>query len=104
MSRLSLALRRQWLNLILSGILGLLLGACWLEPQGPRDLLNLSLHRAQLVTQNAQLRAENANLEKQLARLTTDDAYVQQMIREELGYTRPDDFVYRFRSNDAPER
>ena len=32
--------------------------------------------------------------------VSTDDAYVQRLIREELGYARPDEFVYRFYSNE----
>jgi len=81
-----------------------LLGALGLNgvrgPAGAFDLMDLARHRTRLIAENEQLKGENAQLEAQAARLRTDDAYVQRVIREELGYARPDEFVYRFRSTD----
>ncbi len=34
--------------------------------------------------------------EQMLARLRTDPAYVERVIREQLGYARPDEFIFRF--------
>lgn len=88
------------LNSILGGLLGTLIVGFIVGRDGPRDLLSLSRHRARQMAENEALRTENAQLEKQIGKLRSDDAYVQRMIRTELGYTRPDEFVYHFH---APE-
>jgi cell division protein FtsB len=100
MGRLSSALRRQWLTLILASLLAALGLNGMHGPAGALDLMDLARHRTRLIAEIERLKAENAQLETQAARLRTDDTYVQRLIREELGYARPDEFVYRFRSND----
>jgi len=100
MGRLSSALRRQWLTLILASLLGALGLNGARGPAGAFDLMDLARHRTRLIAENERLKAENAHLEAQASRLRTDEAYVQRVIREELGYARPDEFVYRFRSTD----
>jgi len=100
MSRLSSALRRHGLNLILAAMLAALSLNCLFGPEGPRDLIGLSHERARLLTENDQLRSENARLTLQIGKLRSDQSYVQRMIRQELGYSRPDEFIYYFRSNN----
>lgn len=97
MTRLSLLLRRLWLNLILGAVLGALALSCFYGPLGPRDLLVLRRHRVQLVAMRNHLFADNAQLAERIARLHSDDAYLQRLIRQQLGYARRDEFVYRFR-------
>ncbi len=75
---------------------------CLLGPEGPLDLIMLTNRRAKLTVQNAQLASENAELEQEEARLQSDPVYIRKMIRKELGYSRPDEFVYRFRTPEAP--
>jgi cell division protein FtsB len=76
---------------------------CLFGRSGPRDLLRLSAERAHMIEENSRLRDENKRLEAQIIQLRTDPNYLQRMIREELGYSRPDELVYRFRV-DAPPR
>jgi cell division protein FtsB len=38
----------------------------------------------------------NAALKLKLERLGNDDRYLERRIREQLGYVRPDEMVYRF--------
>ena len=97
MAKLSFFLRREWLSLILGGILGALILNCLYGPLGPRDLLVLRRDRGNIAAKRDQLLAENAELKERVARLRSDDLYVQSMIRRELGYSRPNEFVYRFR-------
>lgn len=96
MTRLSYLLRRLWLNLILGAVLGALALSCFYGPLGPRDLLVLRQHRVQLVAVRDRMLADNADLADRVARLHSDDAYLQRLIRQELGYARRDEFVYRF--------
>jgi cell division protein FtsB len=76
---------------------------CLLGPEGPLDLIMLANRRAKLTVQNAQLASENAKLEQEKARLQFDPVCIRKMIRKELGYSRPDEFVYRFRSDESPQ-
>ena len=96
MFRLSLYLRREWLSLILGAVLAALVANCLTGSLGPRDLLALRRNRAQLESTRDQLLVENTELKARLVKLRSDDTYLQRLIRQELGYSRPDEFVYRF--------
>ena len=71
-----------------------------LRAQGTAFVLGENNKWLRLIAENERLKAENALLETQASRLRNDDIYVQRVIREEFGYARPDEFVYRFRSTD----
>jgi cell division protein FtsB len=101
--RLSLYLRRQWLTLILATACGLLLVDFVTGPLGMRDLMVLRGRRAQLETAHRELVKSNAALKLKLGRLRTDDHYLQRRIREQLGYVRPDELVYRFATETTPD-
>ncbi|HLW69279.1 MAG TPA: septum formation initiator family protein [Candidatus Binataceae bacterium] len=96
MARLSSLLRRNWPSLIPAVLLAGLIGSGLRPSQGPRLLLSLSQRRARLTAENNALREQNAHLERQVARLRSDDAYLQRLIRDEFGYARADEFVYHF--------
>ena len=102
MSSLRFYLRREWLSLILAGAFGALLLNCLYGPLGPRDLLILRHHRATLTAERDRLAAENARLGRNLSRLQSDDAYLEGIIRQELGYVRAGEIVYRFPPSQAP--
>ena len=101
MGTLSIFLRRMWLNLILAAVLVLLVISCWMAPLGPRDLALLRDHRTRLEATRDRLVADNRALAQQTQRLQSDDAYLQRLIRRELGYARGDELVYRFPHNDS---
>lgn len=94
--RLSLFLRREWLTLILAVACGLLAMDFVAGPLGLRDLMVLRGRRAQIETVHKELLKSNAALNLKLARLRTDDHYLERRIREQLGYVRPGELVYRF--------
>lgn len=96
MSRLSLFLRREWLSLIFAAVLVMLLLNAMLGKLGPRDLIALQSHRAALDKRRNQLAAENAAFKTRIAKLRSDDRYIERLIRRELGYARPDELVYKF--------
>src|SRR5437879_2398763 len=98
MAKVSIVMRRWWLNLILGALLVLLVVSCIAAPLGPRDLALLRHHRTQLEAVRDRLIADNAELATRTQRLQSDDAYLQRLIRRELGYARADELVYRFPS------
>jgi cell division protein FtsB len=100
-ARLSSVLRRQSLNLILGAVLAALSLNGLFGVEGPRDLLVLSRERTRLLTESDQIRAENTQLTAQISKLRSDPSYLERMIRQQLGYARPDEFVYYFRSNGS---
>lgn len=95
-NRLSLYLRRQWLTLVLSAACGLLTVDFAVGPLGLRDLMVLRARRTQLEAVDGKLLKSNAALKLKLGRLGNDDRYLERRIREQLGYVRPDELVYRF--------
>ena len=96
MAKLSLLIRRVWLSLILGAVLALLVMSCFVAPLGPRDLMLLRQRATQLEAARDALIADNAELAARTQRLQSDDAYLQRLIRRELGYARADELIYRF--------
>lgn len=94
--RLSLYLGREWLTLTLAALSMLLAADLALAPLGLRDLLALRAERARLETTHTHLLESNATLDLKVRRLRNDGHYLQRLIREQLGYVRPGDLVYRF--------
>jgi cell division protein FtsB len=100
MVKLSIFLRRAWLSIALGALLTVLIISCLVAPLGPRDLALLREHRARLETVRDRLLVANGELAERTQRLQSDDAYLQRLIRRELGYARPDELVYRFPHGD----
>jgi cell division protein FtsB len=101
MYRLRQWLRREMVTLILGALLiGLLLDLA-LAPHGLRDLAVLRHHRARLEAEREHEQSENRDLETTVAKLQSDDAYIQRQIRKELGFARSNELVYRFASDNA---
>lgn len=99
--RLTMYLRREWLTLVLAVACALLAMDFVAGPSGIRDLIVLRGRRAQIETVHQELLKSNATLKLKLVRLRTDDRYLEQRIREQLGYVRPGELVYRF-ATDTP--
>ncbi|HUY26433.1 MAG TPA: septum formation initiator family protein [Candidatus Binataceae bacterium] len=101
MSRLSNHLRRHWLDLILSAILALLGLSLALGPLGPRDLVALRVRRRALEARRTELTSRNISLRTTVQNLRSNDRYLEHLIRRELGFTRPDELVYKFTGDSA---
>jgi cell division protein FtsB len=69
---------------------------------GPRDLLVLRQRSTTLANERDSLVSDNTALRERIVRLKSDDAYLQQLIRQELGYARPGEFVFRFARPESP--
>jgi cell division protein FtsB len=92
---------RQWPSLILAAILLALISNCLIGSGGPRDLLILRRAYARLDAKRERLRAENAKLETTVQNLRSNKRFIEHRIRRELGYTRPDELVYKFTAPNA---
>lgn len=101
MYRLREWLRRESLTLILALLLAIACANLSLAPHGLRDLLLLRHHHARLETEREREQTQQHELQATIVRLQSDDAYVQRMIRQELGYARPNELIYRFASETA---
>jgi cell division protein FtsB len=87
-------------------MLTIVLGALALEalwsPSGPRDLLLLRHHSDVMIQERNKLFLDNAALRDRIIRLRSDDAYLQRLIRQQLGYVRSGELVYRFSKTEQP--
>jgi len=101
MARLNSYIRREWLSLSLGLILILFAVSLFAGPLGPRDLLSLRRHRKALETQREELLARNAALRTDVQKLTSDNRYLERLIRRELGYSRPNELIYKYADPDA---
>jgi cell division protein FtsB len=102
-SRLSLYLRRGWLTLVLTVACGFLAVDFVTGPLGMRDLMLLRERRSQLETVHRKLLRSNSALKFELGRLGNDDRFLERRIREQLGYVRPDELVYRFSTESSSQ-
>jgi cell division protein FtsB len=102
MHRLSSVLPPQWPTLIFAFLLGGLVLDAICGSSGLRRLLVLRQHSSTLAAERDRLRLENADIRDRIARLRSDDAYLEQLIRRDLGYTRPGELVYRFPKSGHP--
>jgi len=101
MAKLSFAVGSFGLNLILLMALTLLVLDCLINPSGLRDLRILRRDRAQIEATRDRLQIENAARQETARRLHSDDAYLQRLIHQELGFVRPDELIYRFAGGPA---
>jgi len=101
MAKLSFTVSSAGLNLILLIVLILIGLDCLINPAGLWDLTVLRRDRAQLEETRDHLQIENAQRKETITRLHSDDAYLQRLIHQELGYVRPDELIYRFPNSSA---
>ena len=89
------------MNLILLIVLILIGLDCLTGPLGLPDLTALKRDRIELEQARDRLQNENAQRRENIGRLRSDDAYLQRLIHQELGYVRPDELIYRFAGTPA---
>jgi cell division protein FtsB len=96
MARLSFFVRREFVSLILGAVLILTLVNAIFGPMNSRDLTVLRTHRAMLEARRARLLERNQALSTSVAKLSSDNSYIEHLIRRELGFARTDEVIYRF--------
>jgi len=82
--------------LLMVGIAGVTTSALFGE-HGITHLLRLRTERGTLGATAFDLMQRNTQLRADIARLRSDDHYLEALARRQLGLVRPDETVYRFR-------
>jgi cell division protein FtsB len=70
--------------------------------RGVLHLRTLTAEEAELGRRIAVLIRENEQLRERIHRLRTDDRTLERLAREQLGFTRPGEVIYRFGSRPNP--
>jgi cell division protein FtsB len=97
-------LKRLWLPLTLA-LYALLAVSALVGQHGLLHLQELRREQQALETEAFTLARENAELRDRVARLKTDDEFLEKVVREELGFVQKGEFIYHFRNPLAsPER
>jgi len=80
----------------------LILGVALFGEKGIVRLVKLMRERETLAQEVEQLRRENDLLKKEITALRSDQHYLEQLARRELGMVREDEMVYQFRPAQEP--
>jgi cell division protein FtsB len=102
MTKISFTAGSSALNLILLAVLAMLAADALINPLGLRDLMVLRHDRLQLEHEREILADGNARRAATIERLRGDDAFLQRLIHQELGYVTADELIYRFADSSGP--
>jgi cell division protein FtsB len=89
------AVRHLWLPAALV-LYGLLAFSTIFDQRGLLHLWQLRQEQRALEARTFALLRENEELRNRIARLETDEGFVEKVVREELGFVRKGELVYRF--------
>lgn len=81
----------------------LILGVALFGEKGIVRLVKLMREREMLTVEVEQLKQENERLRQEIDALRSDQRYLEQLARRELGMVREDEQVYQFRPARKPE-
>jgi cell division protein FtsB len=82
-------------------LIALLLIHAVIGERGAIHLWRLQGEKAKLDEQNYRLQKDNESMREKIARLRSDNYFLEKIAREELNLVRPGEVIYRFR---APQR
>jgi cell division protein FtsB len=102
MYRLREWLRRELLTLILGTALAVVCLNLARASHGLRDLFVLRQYRERLESGLERQQAEDRNLQATITKLQSDDAYIQRLIRQQLGFARSNELIYKFPGDSVP--
>lgn len=80
-----------------------LVGVILFGSRGLLHLRTLTAEQEELGHRIALLLHENEQLRNRIHRLRTDDRTLERLAREQLGFTRPGEVIYRFGNRPDPE-
>ena len=94
-------LRRRATLLFATGVLGLLLFSAW-DPEGLRKHRRLTAEAARVGSENRDIARENSRLRREIRALHGDPAALERAAREELGFVRPGEVVFKIGEGKGP--
>ena len=87
-------LRRRATFLLAAGILGLLALSAW-DPDGLRKHRRLEVEARRVEAENREIARDASRLRREIRALQGDPAALERAAREELGFVRPGELVFR---------
>lgn len=84
-------------------LIALLLIYAVVGERGAIHLWRLQGEKGKLDEQNYRLQKDNEALREKIARLRSDNYYLEKIAREELNMVRPGEVIYRFRTPERAE-
>ena len=91
------SVRKLWLPATVS-LYALLVFSTVFGDRGVLHLQSLSAEQEGIEAQVFILLRQNEALRECIARLKTDDSFLERIVREEIGFVRPGEIVYRFQA------
>ena len=98
---LQFRLPASWPLYLLGSLILLLLLVTIVGERGALHLWRLRGEKTQLDEQNYRLQKTNEELRRRIARIRSDNRYLEKLAREELNLVRPGEVVYRFPKSDS---
>jgi cell division protein FtsB len=95
-------LRQRLAIVAAAGVSVTLVAAILFGSRGLLHLRALTSEEAAIKQRIGGLLLENQRLRTQLHALRTDDRYLERLAREQLGFVRPGEVVYRFPGSNRP--
>ena len=94
---------------LLAGFLAFILTASLITMGGMvtqswREHTHFAERERELIETRDSLRLQLASKQEYHERLLTDDSFLEQVVRERLGYVLPDEVVFRFQQQSGGER
>jgi len=96
-------LKRHWALLYLAGV-ALLAALSALDPNGLAKHRRLEAEARRVARENQDLRLENLRLRREARALAGEPAALERAAREELGWVRPGEVVYRLDEREGAHR
>jgi cell division protein FtsB len=96
-------LKRHWALLYLAGV-ALLAALSALDPNGLAKHRRLEAEARRVTRENQDLRQENLRLRREARALAGEPAALERAAREELGWVRPGEVVYRLDEREGTRR
>ncbi len=99
-------INQGWQKLILLGLCGLLALICGVLTtvlvQTHREFSAFKAREAKLQDQLTEVQQQNQAREEYLNRLLSDPEFFERVVRQRLGYSKPDELVFRFEAEKNP--
>ncbi len=94
-------LRRRATLILAAATLGLLSYSAW-DPEGLRKHRRLTAEAARVAAENRDIARENGRLRREIRALHGDPAALERAAREELGFVRPGELVFKVGEGGRP--